>query len=413
MDSEARPHHWIGLGVLVAGLAVGCASVPKLEPARSDLSRRMMDYYKTPDFTIVEALIEELDEPPTSTDRGARPPVIGFLAAIFEANPHRVPAILSREYGRSGQAIVALSLHYSGEAQRAAEYLQRNGWAQQTIDDLGRYPPALEAIVITRPDDLDLLWGAFFASGGLEHVSKILAFAHSPSKLGVPLRDVLAIAILSIDAHGKDSSGVEAQRLRGRYSRLDEEGVQQVLLATTAMWAIGSNAKQHPLISDYLKQRIAQSPNADNALFLRWAVFQQEYPNSVAIQDGESVLATMITVRSLDAAQALAQEWSVENLEAGGTREIELGTPPIVLQIIYNKLRCDGEYFLVLTEPGGAIREYAHSPLDIPGAESSRHYNITTLAPDGFQVAGSYDYSLRITACGEEVPPISNGFFVY
>ena len=121
----------------------------------------------------------------------------------------------------------------------------------------------------------------------------------------------------------------------------------------------------------------------------------------------------MLTVRSEEAAKALVQDWSVENLEVGGTKELERGTSPIVLMIIQNKLRCEGEYQLVVTEPGGAIREYPNSPLNLPGAGSSFQYNISALDPDHFRIAGSYEYSLRISACGDDLPPISNGFFVY
>jgi tetratricopeptide (TPR) repeat protein len=163
----------------------------------------------------------------------------GFLAQVFHDNPDRlngwVPAIW--KLGDAARAYVWLSLWFSGTPQAKAILEdvahKENGAAADSVTKLLKVPsrPLLE-LPIDSGSSLDLLWGAFFATGRPEYVAKIIGCL--PWSLQDPKVDKLKVAI-------------------GR----------------AAEWSLRTNAGRDPRVLEICKTELARSDGDTRTVLVR------------------------------------------------------------------------------------------------------------------------------------------------
>jgi len=121
------------------------------------------------------------------------------------------------------------------------------------VAEFANLPDRLEALKITTPTHLDILWGAAFASGDGKYAAMIIDYFAQAANRSEPIALDIARTAIAIMGGPKDIIG----ELRGRYG---DDGARQIIYAATALWAIASNAKQYPFVDRVVVKYIADHP---------------------------------------------------------------------------------------------------------------------------------------------------------
>jgi hypothetical protein len=146
--------------------------------------------------------------------QSAEEPLAAFLSVVFAENPQRIE-------------IWAHDVEYTGRAKEAVEYaLWLSGNGEIIAKLFGKTPSYAEAsleplsgLIPNKPGDLDLMWGAFFASGNTLFVGKIV--------------DVL-----------DDSVPLTGDKTRDAATR------------ASAGWSLGSNMLQHERVNRFILEQV-------------------------------------------------------------------------------------------------------------------------------------------------------------
>ena len=231
-------------GLLVAFFVCGFSAVVSSEAAAQGAKEdRFTYFYKNPDLDGLPDTLRFFDasgwvEP---NDFKSRPPVIGFLTALFERHPERVAEWISHPYSDNLKDLIDVCLRLAKE---------RNGPSE---DDHG-----LTSLPITVGVDLDVLWGVSFATGDSRYADKIIDFVSKSLESGkFGTEDIAFFA-----SRDKRNTKREAERER-ILSRYDQKNIPDLVLNSSAVWSLGSNAVQHEFVMEAVKDRIAMAPHSD------------------------------------------------------------------------------------------------------------------------------------------------------
>ncbi|MCK1384952.1 hypothetical protein [Bradyrhizobium sp. 21] len=108
--------------------------------------------------------------------------------------------------------------------------------------ELANLPSQLSDIRIVRPTHLDILWGAFFASGDERYVRMIIDFlAQTANRSELIAIDVAKVTV-AISGGPKEIYG----QIKSKYG--DALGYE-IIVASTAGWALGTNARRHEKVA--------------------------------------------------------------------------------------------------------------------------------------------------------------------
>jgi hypothetical protein len=156
---------------------------------------------------------------------------LGFFRAVFADKPWLVDGLVGRvTEDVSGDQLlkVCVLLHLLGQDERIDSLpigAERCAAARAAVSKVPDFDPYAE---ITRPEQLDLPWGEFLATG-----------RYAPARQLVTALRLSGYAE-AVDSY-KDSAKTEA----------DTEALFKGLTFRAAVWSINSNMGQHPLLVDY------------------------------------------------------------------------------------------------------------------------------------------------------------------
>ena len=206
------------------------------------------NYYldPTPELAL-PALARFFQKLPSDRRNGALPPLLGFYDQVLLDNPWLLPAFARRLAAADPDEALALSLvlgfHLRGSETPPAGI---DGPTWERLADFRTHDwPADPDSPLVNASQLDALWGRFFASAAYAPVRRLLE----------PL------------AHTADLGAAERWR-QNPPAPLDEASpadlddpstpasVRREILLRTALWSLRANARQHPLVRDYLDQAI-------------------------------------------------------------------------------------------------------------------------------------------------------------
>jgi hypothetical protein len=106
---------------------------------------------------------------------------------------------------------------------------------------------------VTLPTHLDILWGAFFASGDDRYVRMILDFfAKTANRSEAVALDLTKIVIAMLGGPNEIFGEIKA--------KYGETFGRQMAYAATAEWALLANARQHPIVDKTLATYITDNP---------------------------------------------------------------------------------------------------------------------------------------------------------
>jgi hypothetical protein len=191
----------------------------------------------------------------------AYPPVAGFFAVIFRAHPDWIERLAPQRFGPKTAATLAAALRLSGQAGNAPGLRSRLASAApdpKLMAEFANLPSQLPDLQIRTPTHLDLLWGASFASGDGRHARKIMDFfanaANRSEHLALDLAQLALVMTKGVNASGSKEALTELRRKHG------DDAFRQMVFAATALWALGSNARQHDFVDRAVARYIEEHP---------------------------------------------------------------------------------------------------------------------------------------------------------
>jgi hypothetical protein len=203
-------------------------------------------FYKNPSPRRVFGIIRYLDTAIQPNGPSGEPAVIGFLAAAFQRYQGDIDKMIPGGLSTTMQWTVATSLRLAGQDAKArsmADHLREGGSA---APDWARVPSSLDAVAVTGPSEFDLMWGASFASGDPRYCSRILDRFASVANVDGNADDLVSIA---------RSSGTGAD-MRWIAEKHGSDRARDLILQSTALWSLDSNARQHEFVRDAVEKYI-------------------------------------------------------------------------------------------------------------------------------------------------------------
>jgi hypothetical protein len=169
-----------------AGPAVTPSTQATVQPAATideakQANEWLSHYFERPDPSGVPAQLARLDRSGTFQKPEAMAPLSAFFALLFRANPGEVPGWAGdvTRFSESGRVVVWTALWYSKAstargALEAAAAGERAENRRRIEGLLVRDAPEISALPINSPAVLDMLWGAFLASGDPIYVQRVI-----------------------------------------------------------------------------------------------------------------------------------------------------------------------------------------------------------------------------------------------
>ncbi len=194
----------------------------------------MTNYYLKPEPEKTASAIEYFSDS-SLYKSNATLPTAAFFSALFKKDSVLMKKTFNEvETGGSENAkimiINVLSLTHTPEAKELLERV-RETWKSERFQglvarQLARPHEDLYSVAVRSPQVLDMLWGAFFATGE-----------------DVPVKRVISVIHLEQDGHGEER-----------------------VIGGTANWSLGSNAKQHRRVLEICREEAKKAQGATKEL---------------------------------------------------------------------------------------------------------------------------------------------------
>lgn len=254
---------------LILAVVLMSAAAGRAPAGTADLGEMIKYHYRDRTPGALAAVLDHLDDADFRGARNAWPPMIGFLAGLTVRDPDSVQRALDgRKLSPLGSSIVARALWYGGRPDLAGVVAETADWNRRQIDDLQSHPPNLLHLPVQHPDALDTLWGAFSATGDLAYVRRIANhLADILARGDIVSGDLFRMATLV--ASGRTA---QASDLIRSYAEKSDDALATLMTGSAALWALGSNGKQHPPIGGLIHRLWREDPDAaDRKMMKRMA----------------------------------------------------------------------------------------------------------------------------------------------
>jgi hypothetical protein len=305
------------------------------------LGDRFTYFYKNPDIDGIPGLLRDLGNSEVRKGRSVWPPSIGFFAALFERNPEQVDAWVAGEFPFQLQWVIGSGLSLAGMRGKALEFAKRHDWPKQQMDLLRRQPTSLMTMPVASASDLDILWGASFVTGEAKFPGRMIDMVASAlGEKGISVAHLLRIA------RGPGNPPKNPEWLE-KYSR---KQAIVLLVSGAALWALGSNAKQHEFVAEAVRGRISTEPDSDLSYALRKSWFRQG-ADVVSRVPGKSVSVILSTMPTLDSWENVEKPISIEAYMRDFKNEFAIGEPVFIAVLAIVAGGAASEYSLQVIPP--------------------------------------------------------------
>lgn len=213
-------------------------------PAGIEVEPWLQGYYQNPSPELaLPALAALFDQLTIARRNTALPTIIGFYDQVLNDNPWLLPAFTARLAAAETNEAYALSVILGFHLRNAVKPpagCAPDAW--ERIESFRTYTWTNPDAPITEVDQINCLWGRFFASGLYAPVSRLLEPLNAFADLGATERFNAAQAI----AFAADPA------ISPTESTETPPAVFREQLLHSALLALGENAKRHPLVRAYL-----------------------------------------------------------------------------------------------------------------------------------------------------------------
>jgi hypothetical protein len=178
--------------------------------------------------------------------------VLGFLAGVLARQPDQTAKVAGVTLERPGQLIVVQALRFAQKTDEAKAYAEKRGWSADEIARIAPVRPLL-AIRPEEPSHFDTFWGASFATGDAAYVRPIYDYyAGALSEPDIDVNDIVTIVVSRTRPNKEATDAIVT-----KYPR---ERLRWVVFASTALWSLESNARQHAFVAAALDQYVKEAP---------------------------------------------------------------------------------------------------------------------------------------------------------
>jgi hypothetical protein len=263
-----RVRQFVARGLVLLAFVLAAAPQSRAQDARGSanvpragtFAIAMNHYYEKP--TDIAWLLGDWEQ----AGGPARDSMMGFLAGLFGKHPEQIKFATAAKLGRPAQAAVIQGLRLADRYPDAIAAAKRWNWPPEQMAPITPVRPLRQAKP-TQPGSFDVLWAASFATGDEVYVRPIYDFYDSvASTAGVDVRDIVALVMLRVR---RDRETFDA--IKQKYP---QETLVRVISASSALWSLESNARQHKFVAAaldrYAKERPG-SPTTDGLTEMRKA----------------------------------------------------------------------------------------------------------------------------------------------
>ena len=220
-------------------------------------------YYRDKQLEKVPVILAEIDGGKLFSRPSARGSLTGFLVGLFSENPDKIELWVSKPFNAKTEVFLAFAMAMSNQKDRAIRFAQERGLPREIEKSLRSMPDSLEQISINSPTDLDTLWGASLATGNKTYPSKILHWLNQTiQSKGQNLDELEQL----LNAYGGPSFGDQAKALSSKYPKKE---FIDLIVSTSALWSMKSNAKQHAFVKDVVDNWTRENSGNTLARLLR------------------------------------------------------------------------------------------------------------------------------------------------
>jgi hypothetical protein len=194
------------------------------EPVMSEneLNDFMLFYYLHPSPEKVSQAVLAMHKMGYLQKETSGAPITSFLSLIFRSTPSAIETTLTgfSSYSPTEQQVLLRAL-WLADTDQSKMILQKLVVGNENSDLLKSAPPKIERIPVESPDVLDMLWGAFMATGDEKYVLPVISvLPYSTAKGNIP----------------------------------------RLLVGGSARWSLTSNAIQHKRVFDICNTQLEKQP---------------------------------------------------------------------------------------------------------------------------------------------------------
>ena len=273
-------------------------------------------YYLNKDTAKMGEYIKSLEDNATITKHKATgAPIAAFLSVVFANNAEKINTWMK-------------SVRFTGETKDTLEealWISGNGGKiYELFGDRKEYaaerPVNLEQIEVTNPIYIDMMWGAFSASGQAEYVTKVIDALNEKKKL---------------------SSDAE----------------QDKTTRETARWSLKSNITQHELVERTVVAEMAKRPEPVKSVLK--SILNEARKERKTFDKHNGDFSAMLAVIAENVTANLTK-YTNEEIKANSLDKVKRGDK-IAINVLFsgmqldNELNADVSYDLKVVAPDGSI----------------------------------------------------------
>ena len=245
--------------VLALALGIGLAAIGSAVAQNRATNNPITYFYGDPKPERLVGFLDGYVKNPA--DWAAYPPLVGFFAVTFRRFPDWIDRLLPTRFDAKTAETVAAAFRLSGlppMAQTLRSQLADAGQDPTLRAQLANLPTRLEELRIVTATHLDILWGAFFASGDPQYVRMILDFyARTADRSHETAIDITKLTV-ALTGGPKETF----TEMRAKY---DDATLRELIYAATAQWALISNGRQHPIVDTTVRTFIGEHKDSPAA----------------------------------------------------------------------------------------------------------------------------------------------------
>jgi hypothetical protein len=255
-DTNVRAFGLLALLVLLpafamprASLAQGAQQAPAQSMDSAQLIAAMTRYYERPsDIVLILTSWEKLGAPGPDA-------MMGFLAGHFAKYPYQIDQVTKPPFGKTAQLFIVQGLRLAGRLNDARVAAWHWNWPAEEYAKITDVTPLKQAKA-TGAQIFDVMWGASFATGDSTYVRPIYEFLSAfVSEPGVEVGDVVTMVAFRHRLVNQDA----VKQMAGKYPK---ETFARIAHASSALWSLESNARQHKFVAAALEQYAKQQPQS-------------------------------------------------------------------------------------------------------------------------------------------------------